>query len=98
MTITDLMKMNNKRADEIVEEIALYLGQGIASLGNIFDPEIIVLMGGMREAGNEFLNIVKKHVKKYSIIPRNIPVKWSKIEHPGILGASILARGLNKAK
>ncbi|MDD5192678.1 MAG: ROK family protein [Candidatus Nanoarchaeia archaeon] len=90
--IKDLTKMNSPESNEILDHIVKYLSQGIASLMNIFDPEIIILMGGAREAGEPFLNIVRKDVKKYKIIPRDIPIKWSKQEHPGIMGAGLLVR------
>ena len=32
----------------------------------------------------------KEKVKKYVILPRQTPIIWSKLEHPGTLGASLL--------
>jgi hypothetical protein len=29
---------------------------------------------------------------KYTILPKKTPIEWSKIEHPGILGASLLIK------
>lgn len=75
-----------------LDKISKYLGQGIASLINIFDPEVVILMGGARESGQPFLNMIKKHTKKYVILPTIPDIKWSKIEHPGILGASLLVK------
>lgn len=92
LLISDLIKMKNKKAEEILNEISLYLGQGIASLINIFDPEIVVLAGGIREAGSVFLNKIKKQAKKYSILPKTTPIQWSKLEHPGTLGAALLIK------
>ena len=75
-----------------LDRVAMYLGQGIASLINVFDPEVVILMGGAREAGQPFLNMIKKHVKNYVVLPTIPEIKWSKLEHPGILGASLLVR------
>lgn len=87
--IMDLIK--NKEKNKL-EKISKYLGQGIASLINVFDPEVVVLMGGAREAGKPFLDMIKKHTKEYVVLPTIPEIKWSKIEHPGILGASLLVR------
>ena len=43
--------MNDKKAKNILEEMYEYMGQGIGSLINIFDPEIVVINGGFIEAG-----------------------------------------------
>ena len=87
--IKELFEKNDKKK---LNRVAMYLGQGIGSLINIFDPEIIVIAGGVRENGNKFLDMIKRNVKKYQIIPRNIEIKFSKLEHPGVLGAGLLVR------
>ncbi|MDP3027324.1 MAG: ROK family protein [Nanoarchaeota archaeon] len=87
--IKELFENNEKEKLQIVSK---YLGQGIGSLINVFDPEIVIIAGGIRENGNKFLNMIKKEVKKYQIIPRNVEIKFSKLEHPGILGANLLVR------
>jgi len=92
LLITDLLKMRDKKAKEILRNGSNYMGQGIASLINIFDPEVVVLAGGVRESGNEFLNMIKKQAKKYNMLPKTTPIQWSKLKHPGILGASLLIK------
>lgn len=88
--IKDLMKSKEKEAEKILEGIYQYCGQAIGSLINIFNPEAIVLMGGAREAGKDFIRGIQKEAKKYVIVPDMPDILWSKIEHPGILGASLL--------
>jgi len=87
--IKELFENKEKRK---LEKVSVYLGQGIASLINVFDPEVVIIAGGVRENGVKFLNMIKKNVKKYRIIPRNIEIKFSKLGHPGILGASLLVK------
>jgi glucokinase len=87
--IVELFKNKNKNK---LERISKYLGQGIASLINVFDPEIVVLMGGAREAGKPFLNMIKKYTKEYVVLPTMPDIKWSKIKYPGVLGASLLVK------
>lgn len=92
MMIKDLMDEKSKKADAIVDEFADYLGQGIGSLINVFDPEVVVIAGGVRESGNKFLNKIKKAAKKYVILPTKTKIEWSKLDHPGILGAGLLVK------
>jgi len=92
LLINDLIKINNKKSREILDQLTMHLGQGIGSLINVFDPEIIVLAGGVRETGPVFLNMIKKQIKKYSVLPKNTPIQWSKLDHPGSLGASLLIK------
>lgn len=88
--IKDLIKMNNDESNMILGRIIKISGQGIASIINVFDPEIVVLSGGIRETGEIFLNKIKKEIKKYNVLPRRTEVIWTKLEHPGTLGASLL--------
>ena len=88
--ISDLVKMNNSKSRDILESISEYLGQGIGSLINVFNPEITVLAGGMRHAGEGFLNRIKEKTKKYIMLPGKFEIAWTKLEHPGTLGASLL--------
>jgi glucokinase len=92
LLINDLINIKNKKSKEILNELTVHLGQGIGSLINIFDPEVVVLAGGVRETGSVFLNMIKKQAKKYSVLPRITPIQWSKLNHPGTLGASLLIK------
>ncbi len=92
LTIKDLLKRKDRKARRIAEKASVCLGQGIASLINIFDPEVVILSGGVKETGSKFLDMIKKEAKKYIIIPRAPKIEWTKLEHPGILGASLLVR------
>jgi len=87
--IKELFENNDK---EQINKVSNYLGQGIGSLINVFDPEVVILMGGARENGDKFLGLIKKQVKEYVVLPTIPDIKWSKLEHPGIMGASLLVR------
>ena len=89
---SELKKLNNKKADKILETAAANLGKGIGSLVNIFDPEVVVLNGGLKAAGKNYIRIVRKEAQKYCMLPKKIKVEWSKLEHAGILGAALLLK------
>lgn len=88
--VRDLYKSRDKTARKLIDGIYNYLGQAIGSYVNIFDPEVIVLMGGIRETGSRFVRGVSKVARKYSMLPVMSKIHWSKLDHPGILGASLL--------
>ena len=85
----ELMKMKGPKAKMILDYFTEYYGQGIASLIHCFDPEAVILAGGIKETGNKFLQMIRKHSQKYFHLPKKTPIRWSKLKHPGILGASL---------
>ncbi len=85
----ELMKMKDPKAKKIIEEFSKYYGQGIASLIHCFDPEAVILAGGIKECGNPFLTLIKKQATKYFQLPKKTPILWSELDHPGVLGASL---------
>jgi len=89
MLFYELMKMKNPKAKKILDEFTKYYGQGIASIIHCFDPEAIILAGGIKETGEGFLRMIRKHAKEYFHLPKKTPIIWSKLKHPGIMGASL---------
>ncbi len=90
--ISKLVKSKKRRDKRILKNLVDHLGQAIASLINVLDPEVVVLMGGAREAGNKFTNLIQKKVNEYKIIKGKHEIVWSKLKYPGILGASLLVK------
>ncbi len=90
LLISDLLKRKDKESKKIIEKEVEYLAQGIASLINVFDPDIIELNGGVRETGQVLLDKIRKSLLKYQIIKKKIPLRWTKLKHPGLMGASLL--------
>lgn len=86
---SELMRMKEKKAKSILEEFGRYYGQGIASLIHCFDPEVVILAGGVRECGDKFLRLIKKYSADYFQLPKKTPIQWSKLDHAGILGATL---------
>ena len=90
MILTDAMKIKN--SEKVIDEITDRLAQGIGSLINIFNPEIVVLSGGFTKAGLTFLNLIRKKSRKYILLPKKYNIIYSKLKEPGILGASLLLK------
>ena len=63
-TIIDAARQNDKIAIEILEKAGLNLGVRIAYLINLFNPEIVILGGGMEQAGDLILEPIKRMVRR----------------------------------
>jgi glucokinase len=55
------------RAVEILAEMGRYLGAGIATLVNIFDPELVVIGGGFAAAGDFMLDPAREIIRRDSL-------------------------------
>ncbi len=49
-----------EEAKKAIEDTAYYLGVAVAGFVNIFNPEVVVIGGGVAEAGDEFIRMVEK--------------------------------------
>lgn len=86
--LVSLCKKGNRTAIKIINESAEYLGVGLTNIAAIFDPEIIILTGGLKETGSYYLNIAKKKMDNVALL--KCSVVWSKLKEPGITGAASL--------
>lgn len=91
--IKDLIKMDNNVSEKILDEVLEYIGMGLGSLINVFDPEVIIINGGFKEAGMPLLKKIRDASRKYSILPHETPIEFSGLDHPGTLGASLIVDG-----
>ncbi len=89
LEILKLAKNGNKKAIQIFNKIGKFLGIGLANLSNIFDPQLIVIGGGISKAGKFLIKPAKEELKKRCIhrIPRIVLGK----EESGALGAALLS-------
>ena len=85
----------NKKADEVIKKWLEYVAEGICDMVNIFQPDEIVIGGGISREGDIILDPVKAFADKYSIkdtnSPRNTQIRISKLfNDAGVVGASFL--------
>ena len=78
-----------------VQKSAKYIGLGVASLLNIFNPEVIVIGGGVVEAiGQPYVDLVIETAKLnvFAIALRNVRIVPAQLEDDSaVLGASVIA-------
>jgi glucokinase len=86
--------LNEDLAKQTINEACDYLGTGLASAANIIDPEIIIIGGGVAEAGAEFIQRIEQVVKQNTLKSLSKKLKVVKAElnlDSGIIGAILLA-------
>ncbi len=86
--------LNEDLANETINETCDFLGVGLASVANIIDPDIIIIGGGVAEAGTEFIQRIEQVVKQYTLksIAKKLKVAKAALNlNSGIIGAILLA-------
>ena len=65
--VFEALKKNDALALNLVEEASTRLGLKVAYLTNFFNPEVVVLGGGMERGGEITLNTVRRVVKQLAM-------------------------------
>ena len=94
------IKKGDKLVENIVEEAAEYTGIAVANLINLFNPEVVVLGGGVIDAlGDEMMAIILETAQDYGMsgAMKGVDIVASKRgDDAGIVGAAVLARRQSK--
>jgi predicted NBD/HSP70 family sugar kinase len=93
--IVQACNQDDMLAIECMAVIGEKLGKAMASLINIFNPELVIL-GGLLSTTNDYLRLpIKSSLNKYSssLVNNDTPLKTSKLAlSAGIMGACLLVR------
>lgn len=84
----------DKVSKEILENALSYLGIAVANIINIFDPEMVVIGGGVTNGGKIVFDAINKEVENRCLktIRENCRIEKAKLEgKAGVLGAAALA-------
>lgn len=68
-TVYDAAHEGDALALEVVRDTARYLGAGVANLVNIFNPEIVVICGGVTLAGEKLFAPLRQEVARRAFKP-----------------------------
>lgn len=63
--VFDAGKEGDEAAVAILEQVYAYLGEFLANICNVVDPEVVVLGGGVSKAGKPLLEGAKRHFDKW---------------------------------
>ncbi|MDD5312350.1 MAG: ROK family protein [Dehalococcoidia bacterium] len=89
--VTRAARQGDIVACEAIRTAAHYLGIGLANVVNIFNPDVIVIGGGVSKMGNMILKPARIYMKKYAFkLPaRDVKVIRSRLgTDAGLLGAA----------
>ena len=90
------IKRGDKFVEKVVEQAAEYTGIAVANLINLFNPEIVVLGGGVIDAlESEMMAIITETAHDYALnkSASNVEILPSKLgDEAGITGGAVLAR------
>lgn len=85
-TVYDAAKAGDSVANEIVRDTARYLGAGVANLLNIFNPDTVVIAGGVTAAGDALFVPLRSEVRRRAFGPAVRAVKIVPGTLPGSAG------------
>jgi len=68
-TVYEAAKRGDAVAREVVRETARLLGAGVSNLINIFNPDVVVLAGGVTQAGDELFEPLRAEVRRRAFKP-----------------------------
>lgn len=71
----------DRLAREIMEKTGEYLGTGIANIINLFNPQMVIIGGGVAQAGSFIFDPLKRIMKKRAF---SVPAKVVKIATPSL--------------
>jgi len=97
--IFERAKQGEPEALATVAQTSDYLGAGIASFANALNPEVVIIGGGVAEAGDFFISRVAEVVRQ-----RAMPTAWKDLKirqaelgnDAGVIGAILLAAKMTR--
>jgi glucokinase len=94
LAVTEAALAGDETAIGVFDLIGSRLGVACSSFANIFEPEVIVIGGGVIKAGDLLLDPVRKEVRERALRPMNeTPIAEAKLgPDAGMIGAAALAR------
>ena len=99
-TVFDAAQGGDELAGHVVRDTAKFLGIGVANFLNIFNPEVVVIAGGVTQAGEALFEPLRAEVRRRAFAPavescRIVPGELH--GNAGVVGAVAIfaqARGL----
>lgn len=73
--VFEAARYGDRRADEVVHQVAVYLGTAIANIAAVLDPALIVFGGGISHVGDQLLHPVREVVSR--IVPNAPEIRVS---------------------
>lgn len=94
--VTELAREGDRGSTELLEDLGTHLGHGMASICAVLDPRVIVVGGGVGEAGDLLLGPARTAFARHLVgrghrpVPEVVPARLG--TDAGVVGAATLAR------
>jgi glucokinase len=92
--VADAARRGDRKSAQIYREAGRILGHGVANLISLFDPEVVVIGGGLAKASDLFLDALQKAAMERAqpIAAKHVRIVVSRLEsHANLLGVASLA-------
>ncbi len=91
--VIDAARAGDRPALEVVTRAGRNLGVALSGFANCFDPDLIVLGGGLMAAGDLLLEPARSELRRRALAPQDeVPVEPAALgEEAGMVGAATLA-------
>jgi predicted NBD/HSP70 family sugar kinase len=89
----EMVRVGDTAAVKAFEEMGRNLGIGIANIIDIFDPEAVILSGGVIQAKDFFVSAMKEEIIKFATLPsaKETKILFSELgRFAGALGAALM--------
>jgi len=93
VVVEEAARDGDRLAVEVMEEAAASLGVGVVNLLHLFDPQLVIIGGGVARGGEMVLEPVRRVIAERAMPPyRDVPVVASALgDDAGLVGAVALA-------
>jgi glucokinase len=91
--VFDLYKEKHPKIYTMIDDVFTSIGIGCVTIINLFDPEKIVIGGGVSQAGAPLFTAVEEYVSRYALNPagrKTSIVPAASGQHAGVIGAAAL--------
>jgi glucokinase len=95
--ISEAYDLGDLLAIEVMHETGKILGFGLSNVINLFNPEVIIVGGGMSAAGDRLLNTVRDTVENHALKLSSDACKIVQAKlggQAGMIGAAAYARNM----
>jgi glucokinase len=92
--VVEAARQGDHRALEVLNQTAAYLAMGIANIVSMLNPQMIVLGGGLMQAGDLLLEPIRREMLEWAqpLAARQVRLELTQLgEDAGVLGAARLA-------
>lgn len=92
--VFEAVRQGDKVAQQVVEEAIHYLGIGLVNMINLLNPEVVVIGGGVSEAGDDLFLPLRRIIAQHAIpAAANVSLKKATLGvEAGVLGMLCLLR------